>query len=195
VLPIMSEVGELGEHRAPVQGSGTSGWSAVLAGDTALRQGSRGEAVRALQERLNRHGHGLVVDGSFGPATRAAVVAFQRASGLGADGVVGRQTATALDRGGASAPDTGEQAPALSPRDQAWQQVIGGEVLQVGSSGAGVEALQERLRALGYGLSVDGRFGPITRACVYDLQRGMGLRVDGAVGPQTAAAIDRRLGR
>jgi L,D-peptidoglycan transpeptidase YkuD (ErfK/YbiS/YcfS/YnhG family) len=62
-----------------------------------LRVGSTGTAVRCLQSRLNSLGYSAgPVDGSFGPMTRAAVVRFQRAKGLPADGIVGRQTARAL---------------------------------------------------------------------------------------------------
>jgi L,D-peptidoglycan transpeptidase YkuD (ErfK/YbiS/YcfS/YnhG family) len=62
-----------------------------------LRVGSSGPAVACLQMRLNRLGFGAgPVDGEFGPMTRGAVVRFQRAEGLVADGVVGRRTARAL---------------------------------------------------------------------------------------------------
>jgi hypothetical protein len=57
-----------------------------------LRRGSRGPAVRELQQRLNARGAGLVVDGIFGSLTQTAVRAFQRASGLSPDGVAGPQT-------------------------------------------------------------------------------------------------------
>lgn len=63
---------------------------------TALRLGSRGERVAALQRRLSELGYHLVVDGDFGPATRRAVVAFQADHGLGIDGVVGPKTRKAL---------------------------------------------------------------------------------------------------
>lgn len=63
-----------------------------------IRQGSRGEHVRALQRNLA----GLtlagwlstapVVDGIFGPKTADAVRRYQRANGLKVDGIVGRQT-------------------------------------------------------------------------------------------------------
>lgn len=61
-----------------------------------LSQGAKGRAVRALQERLGRHGHALDVDGEFGPATAAAVREFQADRGLEVDGVVGPQTWEAL---------------------------------------------------------------------------------------------------
>lgn len=60
---------------------------------TTLRQGSTGPAVKALQSRL-----GLRADEAFGPATKAAVVSFQRSRGLVADGIVGRGTWAALAR-------------------------------------------------------------------------------------------------
>jgi len=61
-----------------------------------IRQGSRGPQVRQLQVLLNRHGAALKEDGIFGPLTRSAVEAFQRANGLIVDGVVGGQTWDAL---------------------------------------------------------------------------------------------------
>ena len=58
-----------------------------------LRTGSRGDAVRKLQEMLNAKGYTCGnVDGIFGSKTKAAVLAFQKANGLGADGIVGPLT-------------------------------------------------------------------------------------------------------
>lgn len=75
-----------------------SGLRAALAGvDTPLRRGDRGEAVRLVQEALRvGTGQPTRVDGVFGPATEAAVRAFQIASGLAGDGVVGSRTLAAL---------------------------------------------------------------------------------------------------
>lgn len=61
-----------------------------------LRLGDAGAHVRQLQAYLNGHGASLAVDSDFGPSTHSAVLAFQRAKGLGVDGVVGIQTSTAL---------------------------------------------------------------------------------------------------
>ena len=59
-----------------------------------LRRGSRGAAVRTLQQRLG----GLVVDGIFGPRTEARVRAFQQRHRLVVDGIVGPRTWAALTR-------------------------------------------------------------------------------------------------
>lgn len=53
-----------------------------------LREGSFGDDVKDLQKILKV----LPVDGAFGPITKAAVVAFQKESGLAADGIVGPLT-------------------------------------------------------------------------------------------------------
>lgn len=58
-----------------------------------LRTGSRGDTVRKLQELLNAKGYTCgSVDGIFGSKTYAAVLAFQKANGLAADGIVGSLT-------------------------------------------------------------------------------------------------------
>lgn len=61
----------------------------------SLGQGASGEDVRQLQIRVAGYpGYGavLTIDGQFGPATRSAVIRFQQAYGLAADGVAGPQT-------------------------------------------------------------------------------------------------------
>lgn len=63
---------------------------------TVLRPGDRGDDVKAMQARLNTHGAALDLDGSFGPATEAAVRAFQTSAGLDVDGVAGPLTHAAL---------------------------------------------------------------------------------------------------
>lgn len=69
-----------------------------------LRQGARGAAVSQLQHRLRAHGYNVSVDGDFGPRTADAVRSFQRARGLGVDGVVGPNTWRALNGGAVGSP-------------------------------------------------------------------------------------------
>ena len=57
-----------------------------------LRRGSRGNAVKRLQEGL-----GITADGAFGPGTEKAVKAFQEKNGLTVDGLAGPETLAALD--------------------------------------------------------------------------------------------------
>ena len=64
---------------------------------TALRLGSHGDEVRRLQQRLAALSlYRGPIDGDYGGGTRAAVLSFQQAEGLAADGVVGPRTWRAL---------------------------------------------------------------------------------------------------
>jgi len=56
-----------------------------------LKKGSKGKEVKQLQEAL-----GIGADGIFGSGTESAVKKFQKDNGLGADGIVGRKTWEAI---------------------------------------------------------------------------------------------------
>lgn len=74
---------------------------------TTLRPGNRSPSpqVRLLQQLLAAQGYFTgQIDGLFGPRTRAAVVAFQDAHNLDADGIVGDRTWEALHRAEALPP-------------------------------------------------------------------------------------------
>lgn len=63
------------------------------AGFPTVRQGSVSTYVLILQDGLNALGYNArYLDGKFGPATLSAVQAFQRYSGLTADGICGCNT-------------------------------------------------------------------------------------------------------
>ena len=138
-----------------------------------LRLGARSAAVSYLQERLNSHGASLRVDGSFGPATLAAVRAQQSRAGIGVDGVVGPKTWGALSGAASKAPSTS----------------TGQTKLRSGSRGAAVSSLQRQLNTAGASLRVDGSFGSSTLSAVRSLQSSAGIGVDGVVGPKTWGAL------
>ena len=167
---------------------------------TPLRQGSRGPNVVRLQVILNRIGQNYpaipripAVDGIFGPATEAAVRAFQRIFGLDVDGVVGKATWYRLVR-------LYVGVNALSELDSEGQTfyAVNWQVpdsLQNGSRGQSVRELQFMLRVLSEyvdaipPIAQDGIFGPRTREAVIAFQRYVGLTPDGIVGPSTWTAL------
>jgi hypothetical protein len=60
---------------------------------TLIAEGAQGITVKRIQLQLNLvAAAALVVDGIFGPQTRQAVIDFQNAQGIGADGIVGPVT-------------------------------------------------------------------------------------------------------
>ena len=64
---------------------------------TVLQFGSRGAAVKLLQQALLREGFSPgAIDGEFGPGTQAAVLAFQQSRQMLADGIAGPRTQAAL---------------------------------------------------------------------------------------------------
>jgi len=64
-----------------------------------LSQGSKGNEVKELQKFLNEAGYNSgIIDGVFGQKTKSALVNFQTANGLEADGIVGPNTRNALDK-------------------------------------------------------------------------------------------------
>lgn len=66
-----------------------------------LRRGAQGPEVKLLQERLAGAGFRPgMLDGRFGPATEAALLAFQRSHDLLPDGVVGPATWRVLEEDG-----------------------------------------------------------------------------------------------
>ena len=60
-----------------------------------LKKGAKGDTVKAMQLLLIGYGfpmEGYGPDGSFGGATQRALMAYQAANGLEADGSCGRKT-------------------------------------------------------------------------------------------------------
>ena len=124
-------------------------WSTVPAGEHSPR-------VQALQFLLRSRGQVIVADGTYGPATSAAVAAFQTSVGLTSDGVVGPRT---------------------------WPQLV--RVTSAGATGdavRGIQTLQLRTIPDEEPLAVDGTFGTRTRLRVRTYQETWGLTRDGIAG-------------
>ena len=153
---------------------------------TPIRRGSTGPNVVTLQVALNRISQNYpaipkipAADGIFGPRTERAVTEFQRVFGLTPDGIVGPATwyrivrlYTAVTRL-SELRSLGQQYYAVN-----WAPP---NSLQLGDSGEKVQLLQYMLSVLSSyiptipPLSVDGIYGPATRAAVLAAQRRFNL--------------------
>jgi peptidoglycan hydrolase-like protein with peptidoglycan-binding domain len=92
----------------------------------------------------------------------------------------GKVTAAAV--GSCQAPNAGDLKTLAAAKD----------LLREGSRGEAVRDLQRFLAAIGAAVgSVDGVFGPMTRAAVRQFQSLRGITTDGIVGPQSIAEISR----
>lgn len=154
---------------------------------TVLKKGSTGTAVRELQQKLKNLGYLTgSVDGSFGEATEKAVKAFQKAVGLYADGVAGTKTLEKL----ATSKVTAKPTVTPTPKPTATPVVSKNTYLKVGSSGAQVTKMQERLIALGYlDGKATGKFDSITEAAVIAFQKRNTSYSDGIAGYLTLTAL------
>lgn len=143
-----------------------------------LRRDDSGDAVSALQRRLSELGHyDGPISGYYGEMTEAAVIDFQQAQGLTADGIVGSSTTDALRRAFSSA-----SSPAA-------RQSAG---LTMGSTGNEVSQLQRRLTELGYYSGpISGYYGELTESAVREFQSASGLAVDGVAGSSTQSALQQ----
>ena len=190
-------------------GSGSSGAAATSKPDT-LEMGSTGSEVRRLQQKLKDLGYlSGSVDGSFGVATQAAVIAFQKNNNLTADGKAGTATQSKLysgtarkatgnaakiqedsDDSGSGNTGSGSNTGNSSGRDTSDIASTGYVTLENGMKNDQVRTLQKRLKELGYyNGNVDGSFGEGTQAAVMAFQLRNNLTVDGKAGPATQRVL------
>ena len=171
----------------------------------SLQRGFTGsEAVRVVQRRLKELGYYKgSADGDFGPATEAAVKAFQKANGLTPDGKVGEKTLakmnaknaiTAREANATATPKNTNKPTAKitnTPRPTATPNLEKDYYLTIGSKGKKVETLQRRLIELGWlAGKVTGTYDEMTAAAVSAFQKKTkDLWEDGIAGPDTLRAL------
>lgn len=126
------------------------------------------------------------IDGIFGPQTRNAVIAYQKMMGLPQTGVVNQETWNALI-------STYQAVVRIRPIEEWLPGTVGfpNIFLVEGMSGEEVRRAQELINIIARGypavgtVTVDGAFGPATRASVVAIQKQLGLPETGAIGPLT----------
>lgn len=151
---------------------------AVAGHASALQVGDRGPSVTTLQDRLRAAGYfNRSSTGIYSSITESSVRRFQASRGLTVDGIAGPATQRAL-RG---------QSYAASGSNYRPISYSGG--LRLGSTGSDVRVIQQRLRSLGYAITVDGVFGSATDRAVRSFQASNGLTADGIVGSATRNAL------
>ena len=163
---------------------------------TPLRRGSSGPSVVTLQVALNRIAQSYPaipkianVDGIYGSRTESSVRAFQRIFNLTPDGIVGPATWYAVVRLYTAVTRLSE----LRSQGQQFYSINWSppNALQVGSTGDKVRLLQYMLSILASYISyipsvtIDGTYGPATRAAVLAAQRLFGLPETGVVDART----------
>ena len=113
--PISSEKKNENASNGNASDNNTSAGSLFGGNYATLKSGNKNARVRALQTALIALNYlSGSADGSYGKKTKAAVIAFQKANNLTADGAAGKKTLTALEK----AYQSGEKAasqPAAEP--------------------------------------------------------------------------------
>ncbi|MEH2192422.1 MAG: peptidoglycan-binding protein [Nostoc sp.] len=147
--------------------------------------GSNGSGVSSNQRCLKKLGYfNGPVSGKFASLTQNAVIKFQQANRIPADGVVGINTQQTLQRACQGRTTT------RNTRSASRSAIGQYPVLSQGKTGAAVTRLQQRLRQLGYlNVNPTGNFGPKTRDAAIKFQRNYGIAANGIVNQQTWNAL------
>lgn len=166
--------------------SGSSSGSGTSSSLTrTLRRGYTGDDVITVQQRLKELGYYTgSIDGVYGSGSIAAATAFQKNNGLKVDGLTGQSTYAALFSSSAvAAGSSGSSSSGSSSSSGAYVK------LKSGDKGTEVKKLQQALKDLGYNVSADGTYGPITVAAVTAFQKLNGLDDDGIAGAKTQTVL------
>lgn len=163
-----------------------------------LKKGVSGADVKSLQSALKTLGYFNYpsLTTYFGDVTVSAVTAFQKKSGLTANGVVDSKTAAAINTELVAKSGTAAETPAPPP-PAATPAVMFSitRTLKTGVSGNDVKSLQSALKTLGYFSypTLTTYYGNVTASAVTAFQKKSGLTANGIVDSKTAAVINAAL--
>ena len=168
-------------------------------GRSYMKLGDKGGNVKSLQTDLNKLGSKIGIDGSYGPATKKAVIEFQTKHKIKVDGLAGIGTQSKikelLDNKPINPPVS---KPSISSSNIVVDDYWGGNTTK------------ELQRALGTYVDgiISGQYpSPVTRAIggvsfsnrngssvIKALQKKLGIKVDGFIGEQTVRSLQKHLG-
>ncbi len=164
--------------------------------EKTISAGADGPEVAAIQQRLQVHGFAIgTIDGSYGSRTTSAVSAFQQSKRLNSDGIVDKETWTALaiDPPAPASESLQSNAPVEGSAPTEKSDPVAANrttALTKGAAGSKVKTLQVRLEIQGYDPGpIDGIFGARTATAVKSFQQYKGLTADGVVDEITWKAI------
>ena len=164
--------------------------------EKTISAGADGPEVATIQQRLEVHGFTIgTIDGSYGSRTTSAVSAFQQSKQLKSDGIVDKDTWTALaaEPQQRASESLQSNAPTQSSAPTEKNDTVAGDrrtALTKGAAGSKVKTLQVRLEIQGYDPGpIDGIFGARTATAVKKFQEYKGLTADGVVDEITWKAI------
>ena len=169
---------EAAREEAAAKATATASAEQPVEDDGNLREGSTGERVRAVQERLAELGYleREEVSGTYDSDTIEAVDRYLLMQGLASEGVLTPELEARL------LSETPLDAPTAEPTASLDEPLK----LNVGDTGAEVLAMQNRLIELGYAAgTADGKYGPATITAVRAFQFINDLEADGVAGEDT----------
>ena len=174
----------------------TASSSSFFGGDySTIRSDSSEARIRLLQTALNALGYSCgIADGEYGDLTRSAVIAFQKAQKIQADGIAGKTTLKKLESARKNGVVASASVAAATSAQQSTEQSITASVttLRKGMRGEEVKALQKALKTLGYYKgTLDGQYGDGTVSAVKQFQKSQKLTADGVAGALTQEMLKR----
>lgn len=152
-----------------------------------LQKGMTGGIIEVLQKLLQGLGYNVGpsgADGVFGFATETAVKQFQADHGLVVDGIFGPASRAAMQ---AAYEALNHPVPPPPPPPDAGFPAWPGRFLLLATplvTGGDVRTWQARMAARGWRIDADGAYGPQSQQVCLAFQREKGLEADGIVGRQ-----------